>query len=847
MDYSALFIDPTSQRVGVGTFIPQKQFHIQGDMMLTGSIYDSTGEPFSLAGGAQWRSPSSTPTLIGPSGVTFAITSNVALQRYSANDLTWNIQTIFVVSQNTANAATADYTLRLPVAMNAGAYAYASSVGELWLTATNGTITSSYKAIAKTIVGNKDTIILRYLNGTTDASLVNIGAGFTLTLGGHIMYSTEVFVRNPPVDSIFIPTTSVQWTSTTYPHPALVGPSGSTVTITSNVGALRYIGDDLINNIYVQATLGAQPTNVSSPYTISLQYPLMTSFYSGAAIVGDLWLTVINSSVSTMYKGLARVYDTSNVAISYLNGTYELGLGTIDTGSTIHLQGNITYKTSTLATIAIPAEYVPNNFTQDISGNVAINNGGVPTRAQLDIIHYSNLPALVVDQRGSHENIVELRKNAALKLKIDGNGNITTSGTISASNLSVLGDRVILNTITSNTEQMVIENAGTGPALKVTQTGANSIAEFYDDGNVLALKIADGGNVGIGTGIPMAQLHVNGTGAMILPSGTTAQIPSIAVLGMLRYNTDLNKLQYYNTFGWRSLGGVVATGGNNIIDVGGYRVHIFTSSGNFTLESGGELEYLIVAGGGGGGGSYHGGGGGAGGYRCSVRQEYSGGGAVAETPVTFSARTYSIIVGAGGTGGPGGHAADARGSTGFNSSLDTIIALGGGGAGAGGSTSVGTFNPGKGGGSGGGGGRYSNTLGAGGVGEPGQGYAGGSTIGTPGAYYPCAGGGGAGGLGGNTVATGGASGGTGVQSSITGTPTYRAGGGGGSIYNTTDNALFGQGGLGGGGTGTNTRGTNGTNNTGSGGGGSERSYPSEIAHREGGNGGSGIVIIRYLL
>ena len=79
-----------------------------------------------------------------------------------------------------------------------------------------------------------------------------------------------------------------------------------------------------------------------------------------------------------------------------------------------------------------------------------------------------------------------------------------------ASNVSVIGDYVTLNTVTSNTEQMVITNAGTGPGLKVTQTGNESIAEFYDDGGVLALKIADGGNVGIGTAAPTAKLEVNG-------------------------------------------------------------------------------------------------------------------------------------------------------------------------------------------------------------------------------------------------------------------------------------------------------------------------------------------------
>jgi len=95
--------------------------------------------------------------------------------------------------------------------------------------------------------------------------------------------------------------------------------------------------------------------------------------------------------------------------------------------------------------------------------------------------------------------------------------NITASGLLTASNIRVLGDYVILDTITSNTEQMVITNDGTGPALKVTQTGANSIAEFYDDGNSLAFKVANDGLIGIGTANPQAKMHVQGN---ILASGT---------------------------------------------------------------------------------------------------------------------------------------------------------------------------------------------------------------------------------------------------------------------------------------------------------------------------------------
>lgn len=89
-------------------------------------------------------------------------------------------------------------------------------------------------------------------------------------------------------------------------------------------------------------------------------------------------------------------------------------------------------------------------------------------------------------------------------------GNIFATGTVTASNMSIIGDFVTLNTLTSNTEQMVVNNAGTGPALKVIQSGANVVAEFVDSESGSAMFIANGGNVGIGTTNPTTTLHVQG-------------------------------------------------------------------------------------------------------------------------------------------------------------------------------------------------------------------------------------------------------------------------------------------------------------------------------------------------
>ena len=289
---------------------------------------------------------------------------------------------------------------------------------------------------------------------------------------------------------------------------------------------------------------------------------------------------------------------------------------------------------------------------------------------------------------------------------------------------------------------------------------------------------------------------------------------------------------------------VTATGGTITTVCTNFKVHTFTGPGTFTVtcagNSGGSntVDYLVVAGGG-GGGYDDGGGGGAGGYRESSGAAsgcYTAsplGSCVSALPVT--AQGYPITVGGGGAGGPNG---GPNGVTGASSTFSTITSAGGGGGGR-------SPTAGSDGGSGGGGG--GGSAGAGGTGNvpptsPPQGNNGGTS--TPG----CNAGGGGGGA---TAAGGNASGsapsatsgpgGNGATSSINASPVTRAGGGGGGAFGTK-----GSGGSGGGGAGgqyPTTAATAGTANTGGGGGGG--STASSPTPRDGGAGGSGIVIIRY--
>jgi hypothetical protein len=222
----------------------------------------------------------------------------------------------------------------------------------------------------------------------------------------------------------------------------------------------------------------------------------------------------------------------------------------------------------------------------------------------------------------------------------------------------------------------------------------------------------------------------------------------------------------------------------------------------------------LAVGGGGRGGWSNGGGG--------------GGGGIAYTTLNLTPGSVSIIVGGGGT------ANTDPAPSGSSSQIGSIVAYGGGGGGK--------YDgiTGSSGGSGGGGGMGSGGGGTGGTAPYGQGSAGGnssnSTAGGGGGFFT---------PGSNAVLGVAGNGGTGFLTTITGTPSYFAGGGGGGGYPSFGATTAGTGGLGGGGNGaiggggpTSIGATGSANTGGGGGGGGDGGFT-------GGNGGSGIVIIRY--
>jgi len=272
--------------------------------------------------------------------------------------------------------------------------------------------------------------------------------------------------------------------------------------------------------------------------------------------------------------------------------------------------------------------------------------------------------------------------------------------------------------------------------------------------------------------------------------------------------------------------------GGDVYSDNSYWYHAFTLSGNFVPNQALTADVLVIAGGGGGGLSgippYSGaGGGGAGGVLAFSSQSLT------------TSTNYSCLIGGGGNAG----------SSGSNSQFGSLTAAVGGGNGG---TGYNSTTSGGSGGSGGGGGGNVGSPGGGGSATSGQGNAGASGFNS--ASEPTGGGGGGAGNAGSTgnVSIGGA-GGAGTNSVTNwgalsavltttglGSSGYLAGGGGGAGWNQPV-STSGAGGIGGGGNGSpsnNASGFAGLVNTGSGGGGNSIANPT-------GNGGSGLIIVRY--
>lgn len=220
---------------------------------------------------------------------------------------------------------------------------------------------------------------------------------------------------------------------------------------------------------------GSRANNLSGLYISQYSGPPLSLPFGTTALNGDVTIqnndgarTAIISS--TTYRGII------------VDGAGRVGINTGSMSNAFNVNG-----TAAFGTYANTATTVSGLYNVAIGGNLGINTA-----------------------------------SPGYPLHVEGSAYI--SNTLFASNMSILGALNLINAYTLDTSNVVINNqTGIGPGLTVRQTtqgGNGTIADFIDNDSptVPVMRISDGGNIGIGTGVPGQKLHIYGTGATATPS-----------------------------------------------------------------------------------------------------------------------------------------------------------------------------------------------------------------------------------------------------------------------------------------------------------------------------------------
>ena len=313
---------------------------------------------------------------------------------------------------------------------------------------------------------------------------------------------------------------------------------------------------------------GTGSDSLSTVATDSSGNVYVTGYYSGTIIIGSTTLTNAGGTDAFVTK-----YNTSGT----VQWAKSIGGTSSDSGNGI--------ATDSSGNVYVTGRY---NGTANFGPDTSLISAGT---AEGFVVKYSPPKKLNINTSVD----VQGDMNVASNLEVGRDLSVT-------GNLTVLGTRTIVDTDTLRVKDPIIElgknNPGTGDlGLVMTRpSGSSNVAVVFDEstdtleigytqsnasdtditmrtaatepldvnvnGNVsVGKELTVSGNVevgtanlfvdtvnsrvGIGTTSPAAKLHVEGTGAIIVPVGTTAQRPTPNENGMIRLNTAENAIEFY--------------------------------------------------------------------------------------------------------------------------------------------------------------------------------------------------------------------------------------------------------------------------------------------------------------
>jgi hypothetical protein len=323
-------------------------------------------------------------------------------------------------------------------------------------------------------------------------------------------------------------------------------------------------------------------------------------------------LSINNSTITSLANNTDLTINTSGTGQLVVNSTVLVN-GDLHATGNITADGNITLGNATTDTVTFDAEVNSNiipaaDNTYDLGADP--NNGGNAWRSvyaynlQATNITTGNLvfstntisttPAntdLVLSASGTGKisvptSNVELDQNLSVggTLTVTGasnlqnttvTGQLTQIGNLSAAgNFVTSGNAVVTGNVVSTGYLQLPQVTISGSTISTTTANTNLNLTPNGNGKVVIQDLSFSGDtiqsVTANSNITLTPqgtggVVVNGTSAVQIPVGTTAQRPNPAANGMIRYNTDLSKYEAYSGGLWLQISGVSDAAGSTYI------------------------------------------------------------------------------------------------------------------------------------------------------------------------------------------------------------------------------------------------------------------------------------------